>query len=82
MSHPDLNVYSEVTFVSGTSSGNDDNGHGTAVAGIAAAKDNSDGVVGIAPGARLWSIKVLDSSGNGFISDIIEGVDYLNMQMK
>ncbi len=44
---------------------------------IAAAKDNSDGVVGVAPGARLWSIKVLDSSGNGFISDIIEGVDYV-----
>ncbi len=77
LSHPDLNVYRQVTFVSGTISGNDDNGHGTAVAGIAAAKDNSDGVVGIAPGARLWSIKVLDSSGNGFISDIIEGVDYV-----
>ena len=77
LSHPDLNVYRQVTFVSGTFSGNDDNGHGTAVAGIAAARDNSDGVVGIAPGARLWSIKVLDSSGNGFISDIIEGVDYV-----
>lgn len=77
LSHPDLNIYRQVTFVSGTISGNDDNGHGTAVAGIAAAKDNSDGVVGIAPGARLWSIKVLDSSGNGFISDIIEGVDYV-----
>ncbi|HYY85502.1 MAG TPA: S8 family peptidase, partial [Nitrososphaeraceae archaeon] len=77
LSHPDLNVYNQVTFVSGTSSGNDDNGHGTAVAGIAAAKDNSDGVVGIAPGARLWSVKVLDSSGNGFTSDIIEGIDYI-----
>ena len=77
LSHPDLNVYRQVTFVSGTISGNDDNGHGTAVAGIAAARDNSDGVVDIAPGARLWSIKVLDSSGNGFISDIIEGVDYV-----
>ena len=77
LSHPELNVYRQVTFVSGTTSGNDDNGHGTAVAGIAAAKDNSDGVVGIAPGARLWSIKVLDSSGNGFISDIIEGIDYV-----
>src|SRR3546814_8852417 len=52
------NVYRQVTFVSGTFSGNDDTGHGTAVAGITAAKDNSDGVVGIAPGARLWSIKV------------------------
>ena len=77
LTHPDLNVYRHVTFVSGTSSGNDDNGHGTAVAGIAAARDNSDGVVGVAPGARLWSIKVLDSSGNGFISDIIEGIDYV-----
>ena len=77
LSHPDLNVYRQVTFVSGTFSGNDDNGHGTSVPGITAAKDNSDGVVGIAPGARLWSIKVLDSSGNGFISDIIEGVDYV-----
>jgi subtilisin family serine protease len=77
LNHPDLNVYRQVTFVSGTSSGNDDNGHGTSVAGIAAAKDNSDGVVGIAPGARLWSVKVLDSSGNGFTSDIIEGIDYV-----
>ena len=77
LNHPDLNIYSQVTFVSGTSSGNDDNGHGTAVAGIAAAKDNSGGVVGIAPGARLWSVKVLDSSGNGFTSDIIEGIDYV-----
>ena len=46
-------------FVSGTSSANDDNGHGTHVAGIAAAKDNSIGVVGVAPGARLWAVKVL-----------------------
>lgn len=36
LSHPDLNIYRQVTFVSGTISGNDDNGHGTAVAGIAA----------------------------------------------
>ena len=65
LSHPDLNIYRQVTFVSGTISGNDDNGHGTAVAVIAAAKDNSDGVVGVAPGARLWSIKVLDSRETG-----------------
>jgi len=77
LTHPDLNVYRQVTFVSGTTSGNDDNGHGTSVAGIAAAKDDSQGVVGMAPGARLWSIKVLDSNGNGFISDIIEGIDYV-----
>ena len=57
ISHPDLIVYRQKTFVSGTSSANDDNGHGTHVAGIAAAKDNSIGVVGVAPGARLWAVK-------------------------
>jgi subtilisin family serine protease len=77
LTHPDLNVYHEKTFVPGTSSADDDNGHGTHVAGIAAAKDNSIGVVGMAPGARLWSIKVLDSNGAGSISDIIAGIDYV-----
>jgi subtilisin family serine protease len=77
LDHPDLNVYHEKTFVPGTSSADDDNGHGTHVAGITAAKDNAIGVVGIAPGARLWSIKVLDSTGAGSISDIIAGIDYV-----
>jgi subtilisin len=77
LSHPDLNVYRQVTFVSGTTSANDDNGHGTHVAGIAAAKDNSIGVVGVAPGARLWAVKVLGSSGSGSISTIIKGIDYV-----
>ena len=62
LSHPDLNVYKELSFVPGTTSGNDDNGHGTMVAGIIGAKDNNFGVVGIAPGVRLWAIKVLDRS--------------------
>jgi len=82
LNHPDLNVFRQVSFVSGTSSGNDDNGHGTAVAGVAAAKDNSQGVVGIAPGARLWAIKVLDSNGIGFMSDLIEGIDYVTQHAK
>jgi len=77
LSHPDLNVYVQKTFVSGTSSANDDNGHGTHVAGIAAAKDNGYGVVGVAPGARLWAIKVFDSTGSGFISTVISGIDYI-----
>src|SRR4029453_1335733 len=80
LNHPDLNVYRDVTFVSGTSSGNDDYGHGTAVAGVAAAKDNSQGVVGVAPGARLWAIKVLDSNGIGSTSDLIKGIDYVTQQ--
>lgn len=53
----------------------DKNGHGTHVAGSAAALDNDIGVVGVAPGARLWSVKVLDENGSGFLSWIIAGID-------
>jgi subtilisin len=77
LTHPDLNVYRDTSFVDGTNSGNDDEGHGTHVAGIAAAKDNNEGVVGIAPGARLWAVKVLNGTGSGPISTIIAGIDYV-----
>jgi hypothetical protein len=76
LSHPDLNVYRNVSFVQGTTSGDDDNGHGSHVAGIAAAKDNSIGVVGEAPGARLWAIKVCDGSGECKISNQMKGIEY------
>lgn len=82
LSHPDLNVYRQQTFVQGTTSADDDNGHGTHVAGIAAAKDNSIGVVGVAPGARLWAVKVLDKDGAGAISTIIKGIDYVTQHAK
>lgn len=75
--HTDLSVYKQKTFVRGTRSADDDNGHGTHVAGIAAAKDNGYGVVGMAPGARLWAVKVLDKSGSGSISTVIAGIDYV-----
>jgi len=77
LTHSDLNVFKNVTFVKRTSNGNDDNGHGTHVAGIAAAKDNGIGVVGVAPGARLWAVKVLDRNGSGSLSDVIKGIDYV-----
>jgi subtilisin family serine protease len=76
LNHPDLNVYRDVTFINGTTTGNDDNGHGSHVAGIAAAKDNDIGIVGIAPGARIWAIKVCDASGECKITNQIKGVDY------
>jgi subtilisin len=63
--------------VKGTKTGNDDNGHGTHVAGTAAALDNKIGVVGVAPGARLWAVKVLNRNGSGTMSDVIKGVDYV-----
>lgn len=88
LKHTDLNVYHQKSFVSSstglsalfgtrTTTANDDNGHGTHVAGIVAAKDNNIGSVGVAPGAKLWAIKVLDSKGNGPLSTIIKGIDYV-----
>ncbi len=73
--HPDLNV---VGGVACNGNGREDrNGHGTHVAGIAAARDNDIGVVGVAPGARLWSVRVLNSSGKGSFSNVICGVDWV-----
>lgn len=54
----------------------DDNGHGTHVAGTVAALDNNMGVVGVAPQAFLLAAKVLDRRGSGYLSDVIAGVDY------
>jgi subtilisin family serine protease len=76
-SHPDLNLYKETSFVPGVTSGNDDNGHGTAVAGLAAAKDNNIGIVGVAPDARLWAIKTLNVNNTGFSSWFLQGYEYI-----
>jgi subtilisin family serine protease len=73
--HPDLNIYTNVSFISGQST--DGNGHGTHVAGIAGAIDNGVGVVGVAPGARLWAIKVMDDTGSGTTGTIIQGIDFV-----
>ena len=77
LDHPDLNVFKNVSFVTGARTGADDNGHGTHVAGTAAALDNAIGVVGVAPGARLWAVKVLNSNGSGTMAGVIRGVDYV-----
>jgi subtilisin len=56
----------------------DDNNHGTHVAGIiAAAAGNAIGVVGVAPEADLYAVKVLDMNGSGYLSDIIEGIRWI-----
>ncbi len=55
----------------------DDHGHGTHVAGTIAANDNDFGVVGVAPEASLWSVKVLSSSGGGSWSQVICGIDFV-----
>ena len=74
--HPDLAIAGGKACVGGNASFADDNGHGTHVAGTIGALDNGVGGVGVAPGARLWAVKVLDADGIGFSSEIICGLDW------
>ncbi|HET9826812.1 MAG TPA: S8 family serine peptidase [Chitinophagaceae bacterium] len=78
--HPDLNVDQtrSRSFISGVSSADDENGHGTHVAGIIGAKNNTIGVLGVASGASLVSLRVLDKNGNGVLSSIIQALGYVN----
>jgi subtilisin family serine protease len=55
----------------------DGNGHGTHTAGIAAAIDNDSSVVGVAPGARIWAVKVLGDDGLGTFGDVICGLNWV-----
>jgi len=79
LTHPDINVYSAgaKNCSPGATSANDMHGHGTHVSGTIGAIDNGRGVVGMAPGARIWPVKVLSDDGIGFTSDVICGIDYV-----
>lgn len=74
--HPDLNVAGGYNCSRGNSY-DDGNGHGTHVAGTIGAYDNDFGVVGVAPGARVWAIRVLDNSGSGTWASVICGIDWV-----
>jgi minor extracellular protease Epr len=74
--HPDLNIAGGVSTVDYTSSYKDDNGHGTHVAGIIAAKRNGLGITGVAPDAQIYAVKALDKNGNGNLQDIAEALDW------
>jgi subtilisin len=74
-SHPDLNVGGGVDCAAGKGF-DDQQGHGTRVAGTIGAKDNGIGVVGVAPGARLWGVRVLNKNGAGTASTVICGIDW------
>ena len=74
--HPDLSVSGGASFVPNISSWDDDNGHGTHCAGIAAAKNNPIGVVGVAPDCLLYAVKVLSATGSGYMSWILAGMGW------
>jgi subtilisin family serine protease len=73
--HGDLKVVEHVNFAGGPNK--DCHGHGTHVAGTAAARDNTSHVVGVLPDARLHGVKVLNCAGSGTTSGVIKGVDFV-----
>jgi subtilisin family serine protease len=82
--HPDLTVDQtrSKSFLPDNTSFDDENGHGTHVAGIIGAKNNDFGVLGIASGATLVSCRVLDKDGEGKLSSIIQALSYINANAK
>lgn len=82
--HPDLTVDQSrsKSFIDGQTTADDQNGHGTHVAGIIGAKNNTIGVLGVASGASLVALKVLDKDGEGNLSYIIQALAYINTNAK
>jgi hypothetical protein len=79
--HPDLNVAGGVNCL-GSYTGHDgtygdQHGHGTHVAGTIGAKDNTVGVIGVAPGVRIWSVRVLNNIGSGSASTQLCGINWV-----
>jgi len=75
-SHEDLQISGGASFTSYTSSYSDDNGHGTHVAGIIGARNNTFGFVGMAYESNIYAVKVLDQNGSGYLSDVVAGIDW------
>lgn len=74
--HDDLEIAGGFSAVDYTTSYEDDEGHGTHIAGIIGAKHDGQGIDGIAPDADLYAVKVLDQNGEGYLSDLLEGIDW------
>jgi subtilisin len=76
LTHPDLNVLGGVNCSTGPSF-KDGHGHGTHVSGTIAAKDDGNGVVGMAPGAGLYAVRVLNNAGSGSWASVACGIDWV-----
>ena len=74
--HPDLEVSGGVSYIADEENYEDYHGHGTAIAGIIAGQNNDFGIVGVAPKAKIFAVKVLDKKGHGSYSGIIQGIEW------
>ena len=79
LDHPDLasNIVGGFNAIAERQSYNDDNGHGTHIAGIIAATVNGHGIIGTAAQAQLMAVKVLDATASGYLSDFINGLQWV-----
>jgi subtilisin len=82
--HPDLDVDTLLSkcFITGQTSVEDNNGHGTHVAGIIGALNNSIGVVGVAFGTKIIALKALNNDGEGSTSQLIRALNYVGQNAK
>jgi uncharacterized repeat protein (TIGR01451 family) len=76
LTHTDLNAVNGKNCIGGGTA-KDDNGHGTHVAGTIGAKNNGAGVIGVAPGTKLYAVKVVNSQGSGTDAQVICGIDWV-----
>jgi subtilisin len=77
LTHPDLNVSDGVDCIHPGTPADDDNGHGTHVAGTIGAENDGGGVTGVAPGTELYAVRVLDENGNGSTSSVMCGLEWV-----
>ena len=76
LDHKDIanNILPGKNFINKNSSPNDDNGHGSHVAGTISAENNGLGMVGVAPKSKIMPVKALDKNGHGNLNDVIDAV--------
>lgn len=77
LANPDLDAVTGTNCVKPGTPAQDDNGHGTNVAGIIAARNTGKGVVGVAPGTRVYAVKVLNNRAVGTLSQFLCGIDWV-----
>jgi subtilisin len=84
LDHPDLNVdrNRSRSFNEGETSAEDNNGHGTHISGIIGAKNNSIGTLGVASGATIVGLKILDENGEGLLSVALKALSFVRTNGK